>query len=96
MSCTVLTRVSPPRSNMETPTELEDVAGSQIDVAVANRDYDDGSIITVDFGPVAGEPSVDVVGGTAIVVVDGEQFEFDVPTDADEVSVNGGILTIEG
>lgn len=81
---------------METPTELENVAGSRSDVTVANRDYGDESVITVDFGPNASEPAIDVVGETVIVVVDGAQFEFDVPTDADDVSVNGGILTIEG
>jgi hypothetical protein len=39
--------------------------------------------------------TVDVVDNTAIVVVDGQQLEFDVPAEASEVTVNDGILTIE-
>ncbi len=79
---------------METPSELEDVAGSRDDIAISNREYDDGSVIAVDFGPVSGEPSVDVVGETAIVTVDERQFEFDVPADATDITVNDGMLTI--
>lgn len=49
----------------------------------------------MDFGPVAGKPTVDIVDDTAIVLVDDEQFEFDIPADADEVTVNDSILTIK-
>ncbi|QLG47732.1 DUF7127 family protein [Natrinema halophilum] len=79
---------------METPPELEDAVSGQDDIAISNREYEDESIIAVDFGPIAGEPSVDVVGGTAIVTVDERQFEFDVPADASDVAVNDGVLTI--
>lgn len=79
---------------METPTELRDVAESQDNVKITEREYDEGSEIVVDFGPVAEKPSVDVVEDTAIVVFDGDQFEFDIPADASEVTVNDGILTI--
>lgn len=81
---------------METPPELEDTAGSEEEITISNREYNGESVIAVDFGPVAGKPSVDVVDGTAIVIVDEKQFEFDVPADADEVTVNDGILTIKG
>lgn len=81
---------------METPPELKDVAGDEDDITISNREYEDESVIAVDFGPVSGEPSVDVVGGTAIVTVDGEQFEFDVPSGASDVTVNDGVLTIKG
>ncbi|WP_135821424.1 DUF7127 family protein [Halostella litorea] len=79
---------------MKTPSELESVAGEREAVTIAEREYDGESVVAVDFGPAAGEPSVDVVGGTAIVVVDDAQYEFDVPPDADEVTTNGGVLTI--
>ncbi|WP_408958647.1 hypothetical protein [Natrinema sp. 74] len=79
---------------METPPELRDVAGDQNDITISNREYEDESVIAVDFGPIAGEPSVDVVGETAIVAVDGRQYEFDVPADATDVTVNDGVLTI--
>lgn len=79
---------------METPPELESVAGDQEGVTIAKNEYDGESEIAVDFGPLGGEPTVDFVGDTAIVVVDGEQFEFDVPDTATEVTVNDSILTI--
>lgn len=79
---------------METPPELRDAAGDQEGVTIAERDQDGESVIAVDFGPLGGEPSLDVVGDTAIVVVGDQQFEFDVPEGATEVTVNDSILTI--
>jgi len=79
---------------METPSELENVAGQRDAVTITEREYEGESVVAVDFGPAAGEPSVDVVAETAIVVVDGEQHEFAVPPNADEVRINGGVLTI--
>ncbi|MFC6719342.1 hypothetical protein ACFQGT_03505 [Natrialbaceae archaeon GCM10025810] len=64
-------------------------------MAISHEEYEDESVIAVDFGPV-GEPSVDVVDGTAIVVVGDEQYEFDVPPEADDVTVNDGIVTTRG
>lgn len=81
---------------METPPELEATADDRDDITITNREYGDESVIAVDFGPVGTEPSVDVVDGVAIVVVDGSQFEFDLPEEATAVTVNGGVLTIEG
>ena len=99
---------------METPPELEAAVDDKDDVTITEREYDEEQIIAVDFGPTGGKPSLDVVDGTAIVVVDsaeqssadrsggdeppedGDQFEFDVPADASEVTVNDGILTIRG
>ena len=46
-----------------------------------------------DFGHVDG--SADVVDGTAIVVVDGEHHEFDVPTGASRAVMNNGVVTVE-
>lgn len=81
---------------METPAELEDVAGEQEDITISKREYDGETVIAMDFGSIPGKPSLDVVGDTAIVVLDGRQFEFDVPPDAEEVTVNDSILTIKG
>jgi len=64
-----------------------------MDGVVRQYDYDSESIIAADFGHVDG--SVDVVDGTAIVVVDGEQREFDVPAGASRAVMNNGIVTIE-
>ncbi|SFC28068.1 hypothetical protein SAMN05444422_106197 [Halobiforma haloterrestris] len=79
---------------METPPELEDAAGDRSDVTITDREYDEEYVIAVDFGRDTGEVSLDVVDDTAIVVADDDQFEFDVPADASEVTVNDGILTI--
>lgn len=79
---------------METPPELEAAAGEQDEIAITNREYDEENVIAVDFGPIAGEPTLDIADGTAIVVVDGKHYEFDIPSDASDVTVNDGVLTI--
>lgn len=56
-------------------------------------EYDGGVELVADFGP-GNQPTVDVVDNTAIVIVDDEQFEFDLPDDA-EVFMSNGIITIE-
>ncbi|WP_436346467.1 DUF7127 family protein [Natronorubrum sp. FCH18a] len=81
---------------METPPELETAAGDREEITITKREYDGEQVIAVDFGPTGDTPSLDVVDGTAIVVVDGTQLEFDVPADATDVTVNDGILTIRG
>ncbi|WP_226482884.1 DUF7127 family protein [Natrinema amylolyticum] len=81
---------------METPPELRDAAGGEDEITISNREYEDESVIAVDFGPTGEKPSVDVVGETAIVTVGENQFEFDVPAGASDVTVNDGILTIRG
>lgn len=57
---------------------------------------DGASEITVDFGASAGDLVVDVVGGTVIATTDDDQFEFDLPQDAEDVTANNGVLTIRG
>ncbi|GAB3678573.1 hypothetical protein GCM10028856_39140 [Halopiger thermotolerans] len=61
---------------------------------VRTVEYDDTSVIAVDFGSEAGDVSIDIVGDTAIIVTDGEQFEFELPPEASDVSANNGVLTI--
>lgn len=81
---------------METPSGLEAAADNDDEITISNREYEDESIIAVDFGPLDGVPSIDVVGDTVIVTVDDEQFEFDLPAGASDVTVNDDILTING
>lgn len=78
---------------MNTPQELRDVSWTGI--TIRKREYDDETIIAVDFGDDSGKLSVDVVDDTAIVVVEEQQLEFEVPAEASEVTVNNGLLTIE-
>ena len=61
---------------------------------VESYEYDDRTVIAVDLGPDA-EPTVDVVDGTAILVVDGEQREFDLPGDAVQAINSNGVVTFE-
>lgn len=79
---------------METPSELEDVAGKREEIKITERDYEGENVVAVDFGPTGDEPAVDVIDDTAIVVVGDRQFEFEVPDGATDITVNDGILTI--
>lgn len=63
------------------------------DGVIRRYDYEDGAVMVADLGHVEG--SVDLVDGTAIVVVDGDQHEFDVPADASRAFMNNGIVTVE-
>lgn len=88
-----LTRADRQHDDMETPQTLRAV--DQGKIPVRKYEYDDGTVVVADFGGVGGDPSVDVVGRTAIVVGDDEQLEFGVPPEATDVSINGGVLTID-
>jgi hypothetical protein len=66
---------------------------ADIDGPVRHYDYDDESVLVADFGVVDG--SVDVVDGTAIVVVDDEQHEFSIPAGTNRAIMNNGVVTIE-
>ncbi len=65
-------------------------------------EYDDGWVVAADLGVDADDVTIDTVGETAIVVVEGEgegepvESEFDIPGTADAVSVEHGVITIEG
>lgn len=77
---------------MRVPKQLRDV--DRHGATVRTYDYDDSAVIAVDFGVGAGDITIDVIDGTAIVVTGDEQFEFELPADASDVTVNNGILTI--
>jgi len=57
-------------------------------------EYDDGSVLAVDFGP-SDDATVDVVDGTVIVVIDGEQVEFELHRPDARAFMKNGVLTIE-
>ncbi|MFW5939164.1 MAG: Hsp20/alpha crystallin family protein [Halolamina sp.] len=63
-------------------------------------EYDDSLVVALDLGTAEGEVAVDVVGDTAIVVIesaDGSsaETEFDLPGEAEETTVSNGVLTVE-
>ncbi|WP_247009306.1 DUF7127 family protein [Halorientalis litorea] len=63
---------------------------------VRHVEDDDGTVSLVADVGAGHEASVDVVGETAIVVADGEQYEFEVPADGGaQAFMHNGILTIE-
>ncbi len=62
-------------------------------VELRQFEYGTHTELVADFGPRE-ESAVDVVDGTAMVIVDGEQYDFPVPADA-EVFMSNGVLTIE-
>lgn len=66
---------------------------SETDVDVRRFEYDESVVLAADFGD-APSASVDVVGDTVIVVVDGEQFEVEVDGDA-QAFMKNGVLTVE-
>ncbi|UPW00693.1 hypothetical protein M0R88_00985 [Halorussus gelatinilyticus] len=78
---------------MKTPNPLRSAADERDDVTIAHREYDDGNVVVVDFGPGV-EVSVDFLGDLAIVVAGNRQFEFEMPAGATEVTTNGGLLLI--
>ncbi|ADB62630.1 hypothetical protein Htur_3768 [Haloterrigena turkmenica DSM 5511] len=77
---------------MKVPNSLKNV--ERDDAVIRTFEYDDGSVIAVDFGNAAADLEMDVLGSTAIIVADGEQFEFELPPEASDVSAKNGVLTI--
>ena len=68
--------------------------------AIARRyDYGDHAAVVADFGPDEGDISVDVVGDTALVVVerdgDSETRELSLPEGAAQAYINNGVVSIE-
>ena len=63
-------------------------------------EYPNGWVVAADVGVDDEAISVDTVGETAIVVIEGDgepaESEFELPGKARDVSVTNGVLTIEG
>ncbi|WP_435074137.1 DUF7127 family protein [Halorubrum sp. HHNYT27] len=63
-------------------------------------EYDDSWIVAADLGADAENVSVDTVGQTAIVVVEGDgeavESEFELPGTAASAEVANGVVTVEG
>jgi hypothetical protein len=64
---------------------------------VRRYDYDDEWVIAADLGVDGARLDVDVVGETAIVLVDEETaMEFDLPGAVESVDTNNGVLVVRG
>jgi len=71
------------------------------DSALLRRyEYEDGWVVAADMGVDAENASVDTVGDTAMVVIEGDgepvESEFELPSAADSVAIENGVITIEG
>jgi hypothetical protein len=65
------------------------------DAPVRRLEYSDGTeVLAADLG-VAGETSVDVVDGTAIVVAGSDQYDLERPAGDAQGFIKNGVLTIE-
>ncbi len=64
---------------------------------VRRYEYEDSSVVVADVGSVEG--TVDVVDGTALVVVPGsdgdDQYEIDVPGEEAKAVMRNGVVTVE-
>ena len=64
---------------------------------VRRYDYDDEWVIAADLSVDGDSLDVDVVGETAIVLVDEETvMEFDLPGSVESVDTNNGVLVLRG
>jgi hypothetical protein len=63
------------------------------EVRLAQYEYEDREVLAADFGP-GRDASVDVLDGTVIVVVDGQQYELAVE-DNPHAFIRNGVLTVE-
>lgn len=79
---------------METPHPLQSAANERDDVTITRREYEEENVITVDFGPDV-EASLDTVGETVIVIAGDNQFEFERPPEATDITTNDGMLVIK-
>jgi len=64
---------------------------------VAMREYDDGTeLLVADIG-AGRNGTVDVVGETAIVVTDDDQYEFELPAGSEDAQafIKNSVLSIE-
>jgi hypothetical protein len=61
---------------------------------VESYEYGDRTVIAIDLGPGT-DPTADVVDGTAILLIDGEQREFELPAGAVQDVNSNGVVTFE-
>ncbi|MDG5761137.1 Hsp20/alpha crystallin family protein [Natronococcus sp. A-GB1] len=65
---------------------------------IARRyEYEDGSVLAVDFGTASTDAAADIVDGTVIVVDGDDQYEFELPDGATDAHtfIRNGVLTVE-
>lgn len=72
---------------------MNDIDRIAADVPVRRVPGSDRMVIVMDFG-ATGDEWVEIVDETALVVVEDDQYEFDLPAGA-QAFITNGVLTIE-
>ena len=65
---------------------------------VARRyEYDDSTVMAVDFGTEEADAAVDIVDDTVIVVLGDDQYEIELPENTENAHtfIKNGVLTVE-
>ncbi|WP_293027766.1 Hsp20/alpha crystallin family protein [Natronococcus sp.] len=64
---------------------------------VRRYEYEDGSVLAVDFGTASPDAAADIADGTVIVVDGDDQYEFELPDGAADAHtfIRNGVLTVE-
>ena len=69
------------------------------EVLYRQYDYDEKTVFVADLGADVDDGSVEIIDGTAIVVLDApegpQQYEFDVPAGDAHTFIKNGVLSIE-
>lgn len=62
---------------------------------IRRYEYENHTLLVADFGPES-TPKVDVVGDTAIIVIDAHQHELDLPSKMKDTTIttNNGVVTL--
>lgn len=61
---------------------------------VSRYEYDDATVFVMDTG-AGTDASVDIVDGTAMFVVGGKQYDFDLPAGDAQAFMKNGIVGVE-
>jgi hypothetical protein len=71
-------------------------AATRSELPVYREETDAGTRIVADLGPAVTEAAIDVVDGTAIVVIEDAQYEFELPAGTvSDTFITNGVLSIE-
>jgi HSP20 family molecular chaperone IbpA len=80
--------------------DIQQTRSTDDEVLFRRYEYEDGWVVAADLGADTENISVDTVGTTAIVVIEGNgdpvESEFELPGAADSVAVENGVVTVEG
>lgn len=65
------------------------------DIIARQYEYEDYTVLAADFGAGTTDGVVDVVDGTAILAIDGDEFDLALPEGETRAFMKNGVVTIE-